>query len=266
LFNPTIPQSEIDRLIEKNPTANRSEYLAEFRNDLEAYVSLEIVESCVGEFHELPPRRDTTHRCFVDSAGGSGADSFTAAISHRNGEQVVIDALREWQPPFSPDQVIGDIAALCKTCRISKAVGDKFSGGFAEEAFRRHGLQFEAAKPKAELYRDLLAMLNSGQARILLPKNQRLVNQLVSLERRVSFGDRTEAIDRPPGAHDDLTNAVAGAAQLAFSYGGYLTDYSWVDGNPGDNTDPHGIKAAERAQLHAYVNNQIFGNPWGPWR
>jgi hypothetical protein len=28
-FNPTIPQAEIDRLIEKNPAANRAEYLAE---------------------------------------------------------------------------------------------------------------------------------------------------------------------------------------------------------------------------------------------
>jgi hypothetical protein len=221
--------------------------------DLEAYVALEVVEACVGEYHELPPRHNVTFRAFVDSAGGSGSDSFTLAISHRNGEQVVIDALREWSPPFSPDKVIGDIAALCKSYKISKAVGDKFSGGFAEEAFRRHGLQFEAAKPKADLYRDLLAMLNSGQRRILLPKNQRLVNQLVSLERRVSFGGRTEAIDHPPGGHDDLSNAVAGAAQQAFSCGGYDTSYAWLDGTPGDNPDPHGAKSFERARLTQHI-------------
>ena len=35
-FNPTIEQSEIDRLLAKDPARNRAEYLAEFRTDIEA--------------------------------------------------------------------------------------------------------------------------------------------------------------------------------------------------------------------------------------
>ena len=74
-------------------------------------------------------------------------------------------------------------------------------------------------------------MLNSG--RIVLPRHDRLFNQIVSLERRVARGGHA-TIDHPAGQHDDLANAVAGCAREAFSYGGYLTDYRWVNHDDGD--------------------------------
>ena len=44
-FNATIPQSEIDRELERDRARNTAELLAEFRNDLEGYVSYEVVLS-----------------------------------------------------------------------------------------------------------------------------------------------------------------------------------------------------------------------------
>jgi hypothetical protein len=55
-------------------------------------------------------------------------------------------------------------------------------------------------------------MLNAG--RITLPKSERLTNQLCSLERRVARSGK-DSIDHGPGSHDDLANAIAGAADLA---------------------------------------------------
>jgi hypothetical protein len=46
-FNCTIPQSEIDAELERDPVKNRSEYLAEFRSDIESYVTLEAIQACV---------------------------------------------------------------------------------------------------------------------------------------------------------------------------------------------------------------------------
>ena len=57
----------------------------------------------------------------------------------------------------------------------------------------------------------MLPLLNSG--RIVLPKSDRLVNQLTGLERRVSRSGKDQ-IDHGPNGHDDLANAVAGAADL----------------------------------------------------
>src|SRR5262245_12857635 len=59
----------------------------------------------------------------------------------------------------------------------------------------------------SHLYRDLLPALNSD--RIQLPRSDRLISQLVGLERRTTRGGR-DSIDHAPGAHDDIANAVAG--------------------------------------------------------
>lgn len=55
---------------------------------------------------------------------------------------------------------------------------------------------------------DLLPLVNSRGVDLL--DNDRLVTQLVGLERRVARGGR-DSVDHGPGAHDDIANAVAGA-------------------------------------------------------
>jgi hypothetical protein len=57
----------------------------------------------------------------------------------------------------------------------------------------------------------LLPLLNSG--RVVLPRNDRVVAQLVGLERRTTRAGK-DSIDHSPGAHDDLINSVAGAADI----------------------------------------------------
>ena len=84
------------------------------------------------------------------------------------------------------------------------------------EPFRARGVTYELAdKPKSDLYRDLLPLLNS--AKIELLDHARLVAQLCSLERRVTRAGK-DSIDHGPGGHDDVANAVAGALTLATAY------------------------------------------------
>ena len=81
-----------------------------------------------------------------------------------------------------------------------------------------------------DLYRDLLPLINSNRIRLL--DNQKLINQLVGLERRVARGGRN-SIDHGPGGHDDIANAVAGLASVTNRYPGYLGGVSgyalWSD-------------------------------------
>jgi hypothetical protein len=62
------------------------------------------------------------------------------------------------------------------------------------------------------LYREFLPMLNSGQVELL--EHARMVAQFANLERRVSRAGR-ESIHSPPGGHEDVANAVAGAVAHA---------------------------------------------------
>jgi hypothetical protein len=226
IFNPTLSQRVVDRALEKDRSRALAEYGAEFRTDVEGFVALEVVEACVGDYREQQPAAGTSYQAFVDPSGGSG-DSFTLAISHRDDSDcVVIDAVREVRPPFSPEQVIGDFAALLASYHIDRVTGDRYGGEFPRELFRKHGVDYELAeRTKSELFRDFLPLLNS--VRVILPRNERLIHQIVSLERRVSPGGR-ETITHPPNGHDDLGNAVAGAASLS-KYGGYYQNFlDWV--------------------------------------
>jgi hypothetical protein len=210
-LNPSLSEATIAREYEKDAASAAAEYGAQFRSDIEAFITLETVQRCVGDYVELMPVPKYHYHAFTDPSGGS-ADSFTLAIAHKEGEQVVIDALREVKPPFSPEATINDFTILLKQYRINRVSGDKYAGEFPRELFRRRGITYWTAdKSKSDLYRDLLPALNSG--RILLPRNERLTNQLVGLERRTTRAGR-DSIDHAPGGHDDIANVVAGAHDI----------------------------------------------------
>jgi hypothetical protein len=90
-MNPTVPKRVVDEALERDQTWAAAEYLAEFRSDLEGFVALEVVEACVGDYREMPPAPGTRYRAFVDPSGGSD-HPMTLAISHKHGEEIIIDA------------------------------------------------------------------------------------------------------------------------------------------------------------------------------
>lgn len=179
-MNPTVPQRVIDGAMERDPASASSEYGAQFRSDIADFASREAVEACVGDYFERAPLTDhQPYFAFCDPSGGS-SDSFTCAIGHREDNHIVIDAVREMRPPFSPDAVIDEFAALVRSYGIARVCGDKYAGEFPRELFRKKGIFYvPAAAPKPDLYRDLLSHLNSGH--IVLPRNDRLgTNSVVS--------------------------------------------------------------------------------------
>ena len=97
-LHPTIDQAEIDLALERDPVANRAEYLSEWRNDVEGFIGRGIVEACVGDLYELPPQPNIMYRCFIDEASGvPEGDSFAAAVTHKVGfseaTRIVVDAI-----------------------------------------------------------------------------------------------------------------------------------------------------------------------------
>src|SRR5262249_36993408 len=129
-FNPTLSQRGVDRALEKDRARAAAEYLAEFRTDIEGFVNLEGVAACPGDYREQLASSGNAYEAFVDPSGGS-VDSFTLAISHRDGnDSVVIDCIRETRPPFSPEQVITDYVALLKSYRVVQVTGDRYAGEF----------------------------------------------------------------------------------------------------------------------------------------
>jgi hypothetical protein len=127
MMNPSVPASVISDAFDRDPANAAAEYGAEFRCDIEAFVSREAVEACViKRRYELPPTKGLSYVAFVDPSGGS-ADSMTLAIAHREGGRAVLDAVREAKPPFSPELVTADFAKLLKTYGLKKVQGVKYA-------------------------------------------------------------------------------------------------------------------------------------------
>lgn len=208
-MNPTVPQRVIDEAMARDPAAAAAEYLAQFRSDIERFLTVEAVRACVeAGVRERTPQRQWRYVGFCDPSGGS-ADAMTLAIAHKEGTTAILDLVREVQPPFSPEAVVQEFADTLRRYRITKVFGDRYAGEWPREQFRKHGVNYEPSdRSKSELYVDLLPLINSGAVDLL--DNDRVVQQLVGLERRTARGGR-DSIDHAPGGHDDLANAVAGA-------------------------------------------------------
>jgi hypothetical protein len=207
-LNPVMDTSLRDRQMQEDRPAALAEWYAEWRDDLVNFIDPAIVDRCVVAGRtELLPVRGIKYVAAVDPSGGS-SDSMTLAIVHVEGDRGVLDLVREWTAPFSPEQVTQEICDILKTWGIKSAVGDRYGGEWPRERFRTHGITYELSEvTRSDAYLTLLPHLNTP-GRVELLDNRRLISQLCQLERRVARSGR-DSVDHPRGAHDDVVNAAA---------------------------------------------------------
>lgn len=211
-MNPTLDPARVAAALAEDPERARAEYLAEFRQDVDAFLDIELVERASrSKPPTLPPRDSEQYHGFVDPNGG-GADEFTLAIAHREGEITVVDGV--WgREKMSPAAIVADFASVLRGYRIDRIHGDRYAGRWPRDEFLKHGIEYVPSdRDRSALYLDFMARINSGA--VILPPDARMQRQFANLERRAHRGGR-ESIDHPPGAHDDRANAVAGAVAFA---------------------------------------------------
>ncbi len=257
-MNPTIDQGLIDKAIAEDPELAKSEWLAEWRSDLSAFLSGEAIEACVipGRF-ELPRIAETQYHAFIDPSGGR-SDSFTLGIAHREESgKVILDVLRERKPPFQPQGVVAEFANVLKSYNCTAATSDRYAGEWVTEAFVKHDISIKPAEQTAsELYLEFLPLISGGQVEMLDIK--RLVSQLAGLERRTRAGGK-DLVTHYQGGHDDVANAAAGACVIAAPKGGeyvYIGKYDFYgpyegQENPDDIREGMLMRSFERSTFVA---------------
>lgn len=259
-MNPLVDPAVIAQAFADDPIAAASEYgqggSVSFRRDVESLFDPEAVRAVtMQDRRELPAAESLRYVAFVDPSGGS-ADAFTLAIAHREGEHAVLDVVRETRPPFSPESVVADYAALLERYRIYQVTGDRYAGEWPRERFALHGIQYlPSERTRSDLYRELLPAVNAGGVELLdLP---RLAAQLAGLERHVARSGK-DMIDHAPGGHDDVANAAAGALVTAAAWRSVfdverlvVKDLAWValddPPDPGPAWPPPAPRATSRA-------------------
>ena len=223
-MNPTVPAAVITQAYAADAARAAAEYGAEFRRDIEAFVSQEAIDAVTEPGRrDLPPVAGVAYAAFVDPSGGS-QDAMTLAVSHPDGDRAILDGVWEVRPPFSPEAVVRTFAEILKTYGIARVRGDRYGGEWPREQFRKVGIEYEVCQPsKSDLYRELLPALNSRRVELL--DQPRLLAQLGGLERRTSRSGK-DAIDHAPGGHDDLINAAAGALVAVLATSGQMSPES----------------------------------------
>jgi hypothetical protein len=215
-FNPTLSEEFVRRACERDPAAASAEYLAEFRTDIESFITREAIDACVQSgVRERPPIPGITYTASIDPASGGGPDSMTLAIAHRDRDgRGILDCVREARPPFSPQNVVEEFKSTLAQYSVGRVTGDRWGGEFVREPFTP--IRYELAEqPKSDFYRDFLPLVNSNRIELLdLP---RAVSQFATLERRTARSGK-DSIDHGPGTHDDVANAIALALVLAVGH------------------------------------------------
>src|SRR5207245_4269 len=103
------------------------EYLGEFAEDVESFLPRAWIDQAVVEGrHEVAPQRAVDYVAAVDPSGG-GADAFTLAIVHQEGDRVVQDVMRGWasnrREKVDLTAVVSEIAEYCTRYRVTEVVG-----------------------------------------------------------------------------------------------------------------------------------------------
>lgn len=213
VMNPTLPQSIVDEAMIEDRAAAEAEYLGRFRSDVQSFLPRDVVQAAVvpGRTSIRPDKR-RRYFAFCDLSGGR-ADDAALAIGHQQGHRTIIDLVRRWRAPFSPDEIVGDMVKQLASYQCKRVTGDRYSANFAKDAFTARGVRYDwSEKVKSDCYLELLPRICSGQ--VELPDDEVLISQLSNLNRFTRSGGR-DRIDHMPGQHDDVSNAVAGCVTVA---------------------------------------------------
>jgi hypothetical protein len=213
-LNPTLDQSIINQALEDDPSANASEWLAEWRDDLSSYISRALIEAAIEPGVTVRPYdRKYHYTSFIDPSSGQ-RDSFCCAVAHKEaGDLAVLDCLVEVKAPFDTNVAVAQIADVLKSYHLTSTSGDDHAKGWVVAELQRHRIGFEPRPSKMDrsaLYQETLPLYSAGRVKLLdVP---RLVSQYTALERRLMPGGWSR-IDHPnrTGYHDDLANVTAGA-------------------------------------------------------
>ena len=196
------------------PEAAASEWQAEFRTDIAAFLSDEDIDACV-DFDrpaELPPRDTIGYHAFADPSGGRH-DVFTLCIAHRDDEHTIIDVLRGRHPPFDVTSAVNEYAMLLREYGVNSVVGDNYAAEWVEQAFRSTGIKYVRSElPKGRLYVEGLPAFT--RRTVSLPNHPRLLRELRLLERRPHVGGR-DTVDHGRTGGDDYANALFGVLRHA---------------------------------------------------
>ena len=215
VFNPTINEAAIAAARASDPRGAVSEWDAEFRSDLNAFLDDASIDAAIDYARplELPQQPETAYHAFTDATGG-GPDTFTLCVGHveKGSGRFVCDLVRGSRGHDLP-ATAATFAQLAREYGCRTVTGDNYGKGWVQGAFLAAGVEYRRCQwVRSDLYLDGLPLFLRGQ--VSIPDHPDLVRELRLLERRTARSGK-DTVDHGVGGHDDHANALFGAMSLA---------------------------------------------------
>jgi hypothetical protein len=187
-FNPTLDASVIEASRKADPIAAMSEWDSEFRNDLSAYLDDALIDKAVdpGRPLELPPQRRMFYRAFTDAAGGTGRDSYSICIAHKEAEKYIVDVVRgtRFGVPYDPVAITEAYGKLSQEFGVGTCVGDAYAAEWVTSAWSRTGISYvKSDLPKSQIYLEVMPLFT--RELVNMPEHPRCRSRRVRLNLRV---------------------------------------------------------------------------------
>ncbi|MEN6560968.1 MAG: terminase large subunit [Acidobacteriota bacterium] len=211
-MNPTFNQAKIDEEMEEDRANALSEYYSQWREDLQTLIESSLVRACMMK-EEMPPVPGLRYTAFLDLSGNK-SDSHALAICHKEKDLVVLDTFLEIEPGRGTvDAVVTEFSKLAKVFGVREISADAFGAEWASEPFRRAGVPLiKSLMPASNIFLNAAQLIRSGKVALVF--SERVLSQFMCLDRRPGPGG-VDVVQKVPGSHVDLVNAICGAVVTA---------------------------------------------------
>ena len=208
----------IDEVERDNPTAYRTDFLAEFADAEEALISSVELERCTRASGNLPPERGYEYAAEMDPATRS--NGWTLCVSKREGTKSIIVLAKEWRgtraSPLSPERVFQEMAGILEPYGVTSVGTDQWSADANADLAKQCGLRLDewpaTGRSNSEGYMELRARISVGD--VELPNDPVLLADLRRIRRvTTQAGIAIHLPNTNDGRHCDYAPAVMRVAQ-----------------------------------------------------
>ena len=206
-MNPLINKDFLERERARDVDNFQREFLAEFCEKAEAFLSLELVENALKLAGDLPYKEGNRYYMGIDASGLSLRDKFALAIAHKEGLNVYIDRVKSWDLK-DPDPIMKDIKELADIYHINRVSIDRYARGWVEASLKKIKLFVDIRPSLASIYINLKSLMLGNK--LHLPDSPGIKKAFLNTQ---SFYGRNNALsiahERNSEGHADEADSIA---------------------------------------------------------
>ncbi|MBA7513940.1 hypothetical protein ES705_05958 [subsurface metagenome] len=208
-MNPLVDKNFLEKEKKRDIDSYRREFLAQFAERVEAFLSYDLVVNSLKLAGDLPFKSEYQYFCGIDASGLAGRDKFSLAIAHEQGNDIYVDKVKSWDLK-DPDPIMRDIKELAGIYNFVEVSIDRYAKGWVKNALEKIGLEVNIRPSLAEIYVNVKSLMLGD--RLYLPDNQGIKKAFLNTQ---AFYGRNNALSiahsRDSEGHSDEADAIATA-------------------------------------------------------